>query len=189
MRDRRLGQGGKHGGGVGRGAGAALVGAEQDLAEGAAFRQAVLVGVVVQPGLQLGLGRVFAGGAVLDQEFELLAHATTDDGVVGIEAHGDGFAIADFLADEIIDEGLEFLLWWAAAGEQDKALHDLVHAAFGYDDGIARRALVRPVDQAVATNSAAPMARKWTSGSRTARLRNAITPDACSATASKPWSG
>ena len=57
---------------------------------------------------------LFAGGAILDQELELLAHAAADDGVVGIEPHRDGFAIADFLADEVIDEGLQLLA--ASAG-------------------------------------------------------------------------
>ncbi len=35
------------------------------------------------------------------------AHASTNDRVVGVEAHRDGFAIVDLLDDEVIDERLQ----------------------------------------------------------------------------------
>ena len=135
--------------GIARGPCPALVGAEKDLPESAAFGQVVFFGMLVEPRLHLGLRGLVGSCAVLDEEFEFLAHAAADDGVVGVDAHGDGFAIADFLADEIIDEGFDLLARGQPAGEQDEALRDLVHATFGDGDGFARGTFIRAVDEPV----------------------------------------
>ena len=87
---------------------AALVGCEVKVAEGNARRRLELVGILLEPGLELGRCRLARGRDVLGDELHLLRHAALHDGVVLVEAHREALAIQDFLLHLGLDHAAEF---------------------------------------------------------------------------------
>ncbi len=55
-------------------------------------------------------GRLVACSFVLDQEFQLLTHTPANDRVIRIEPHRDSLAIADLLADVVVNKNRQLFL-------------------------------------------------------------------------------
>ena len=86
---------------------AALVRIDEDLGEGIERRFPVAIPMRLEIRQQLRVGGWRQGHQVLGEELQLLRQAATDDLVVLVQPHGQGFAIEDGLADVLLDETVE----------------------------------------------------------------------------------
>ena len=65
--------------------------------------------MLVEPRLELRVGRRGLDGRVLDEELELLPQTPPDDRVVAVEAQREGLARSDLLPDVVVDQALQLL--------------------------------------------------------------------------------
>jgi hypothetical protein len=91
------------------GRGAAPIGAQVHLTEGHLGFDPDAIGMLVQPGPELRVGGRRLVGAVLDEEFELLAKPAPDDGVVAVQTRRERVARGHLLAHVVVHEALELL--------------------------------------------------------------------------------
>ena len=129
----------------------------------------------VEPRLQLGIGRLIAGAGILDQEFELLAHAAPNDGVVGVEPHRDGFAVGDFLRHEIVDQPSSSTRLGARPASRMKLSTSWLTWPCEMTI-VADRALVRSVNQAVGGEQREPDGEEMHQRLADARVRTRESP-------------
>jgi hypothetical protein len=108
---------------------APAIGAQEDLTKGDLGVLSVDVGVRLEPGLELGLGRWECLRGVLHEKLELLPEAPPNDGVLAVETHRSGLTRGHLLADVVVDEALQLLLrGWTPPGP-GKARGQVLHLA------------------------------------------------------------
>ena len=95
--------------GVGLGVGAAAVGREIEMAEAQSRGLLEQLRVLVEPGLELRVGRPMRRRDVLGEELHLLRHAAADDLVVLVEPQREPLAIKNLFLDLGVDQPVELL--------------------------------------------------------------------------------
>jgi hypothetical protein len=112
------------------------LGIEIDLSEREKRLGLEQVRISLQKSLQIGIGGFDASREIVREKFEFLPEAAADDGVVAIEAHGQGFAISRFFANIVPNLAAEFLLRGMPLPGSRETRDDIFQSALG-DDNLA----------------------------------------------------
>ena len=92
------------------------------------------VGVLVEPGLELGVGGRRRVGGILDEELELLPEPPPDDRVVPVQPHAQRLARRQLRAHVVVDEPLQLQLGRRALPRPGERGRHGVDLARGDDD-------------------------------------------------------
>src|ERR1700738_1502703 len=88
----------------------------------------------LQKSLQIGVGGFGASREIVRKKFEFLPEAAADDGVVAVEAHGQGFAVSRFFANIVPNLAAEFLFRGRPLPGSRETRDDIFQSALGNDN-------------------------------------------------------
>jgi hypothetical protein len=124
------------------------LGAKVDLHEARGCGCAVLLGVSIQPGLQVGVRWGLHFDKVRVQKLHLLAHPPPDDQVVLVKPEGQRLAVEDLFLDEVLGQSFQFRAGRRAHPGAPKLLGKAGYLLFVDNDPVGPSVLVI-VDQII----------------------------------------